>query len=156
MSTAPESPEEGADLPLLLQQMQDLVKILLECEKKDLTSNYSFLEVHKQLLGIRKNIALFQEGYKNTLALLGIKPEDVKPTPEEIENLSSREKKLLEQIEFLKTTCEDARERVYQSLQEDKDTLHVVSEELKDKKTEGARRKSKFKGMGGKSGWLPT
>jgi hypothetical protein len=155
MSKTPESFEE-ADLPLILQQLQDLVKILLECEKKDLPSNYSFLEVHKQLLGVRKNIALFQEGYKNALALMGVTPEDIKPTPEEIERLGPKEKKLLKQIDFLRTTCEEARERVYQSLQEDKATLQTVSGELKDKELERTRRKGKFKGVGGKKGWLPT
>lgn len=155
MSTEPESGRE-ADLPQLLQQLEDLVKMSLECEKKDLVPNYSFVEIHKTLLEVRKNIALFQENYKNTLALFGANPEEAKATPEEIEQLNPKDKKLLNQIEFLRTTCEEARERAYQALKEDKVTLQTVSTELKSKDQKRAQRKSKFKGVGGKKGWMPT
>lgn len=150
------SPEGEVDLSFLLQQLQDLVKFSMECETKDLKPSASFIEIHKELLKIRQSIALFQENYKNHLALVGLTPEDVRPTPADLEQLSPKDKKIVDQLKSLTNTCEEARERVYMSLKEDKATVQQVSEELKDKKTARARRKGKFRGAGGQKGWLPT
>ena len=155
MSTEPEF-RPGSDLSQLLQRLQDLVKSALDAEKKELISSSSFLKVHQELLNIRKNMELFQENYKKSLSQLGLTPEDLKPTPEEIEKLNPKDKKLWEQLEFLRVTCEEAKERAYKSMKEDKTTLQTVTEELKDRGSKKSHRRSKFKGAGGKKGWLPT
>ena len=160
--TKPEDsvPERGdiVDVTSIVQQLEDLVKISLECEERELKPDVSFVDVHKKLMQIQKDIELFQENYRMHLAMLNLTPEDVRPTPEEIEGLEPKQRKVFERMQALQGTCEDARERLYQSMQADPSTLKDVKNELKDtsKEKQKIRRKGKFKGMGGKSGWLPT
>ncbi len=153
--SAPES-DDIVDVAEIIQKLEDLVKFSLECEKKDLKPDVSFVDVHKQLLQIQKDINLFQENYRAHLAMVGLTPEEVRPTPEDIENLDPKQKKIFDRMQALQSTCETSRERLYQSMQADKETLNEVKSELKDKGKEKIRRKGKFKGLGGKQGWLPT
>ncbi len=160
MTSTPQdtTPDRGdvVDVAAIVQQLEDLVKISLECENRDLKPNVSFVDVHKKLLQIQKDIQIFQDNYRAHLAMIGLTPEDVRPTPEEIAALDPKQKKVFEKMQNLKNTCEEARERLYQSMQADPETLKIVKGELRDKGKEKIRRKGKFKGMGGKQGWLPT
>jgi len=153
-------PERGdiVDVSAIVQQLEDLVKISLESEERELKPDVSFVDVHKRLLQIQSDIQLFQENYRQHLALLNLTPEDVRPTPEEIASLDPKQRKIFDRMQSLQSTCESARERLYQSMQADQQTLKDVKGELKDKSKskEKIRRKGKFKGMGGKQGWLPT
>lgn len=144
------------DISAIVQQLEDLVKFSIECEEKELKPNVSFIDIHKKLLQIQQDIQLFQDNFRTHLALYGLKPEDVKPTSEEIDSLDPKQRKIFERMDALKQTCESARDRLYQSMQQDPETLKVVKEELKDKSKQKIRRKGKFKGMGGKEGWIPT
>ena len=153
-------PDRGdiVDVVAIIQQLEDLVKFSLECEEHDLKPDISFVDVHKKLLQIQSDIQLFQENYRMHLAMLNLTPEDVRPTPEEVEALDPRQRKIFERMNALQSTCEDARERLYKSMQADQETLKSVKSELKEKskEKEKIRRKGKFKGQGGKSGWIPT
>ncbi|MBS0654593.1 MAG: hypothetical protein JSR46_02350 [Verrucomicrobia bacterium] len=151
-----QKPKKNVELAQLLQQIQDLVKFSLECENKTLSPKMPYIEVYKQLLQIRMNIAAYQENYKQQLSRLGLTVDDVKPTPEEIAQLKPKDKKILETIQALSKTCQEAKDRVYQSLQENKATLNTVTDDLKDTEMKSIRRRSKFKGVGGKKGWIPT
>lgn len=160
ISKAESAPENSdiMDVAAIVQQLEDLVKISLESEEKELKPGVSFVEVHKKLLQIQKDIKLFQDTYRENLALFGLAPEDVRPTPEELDTLDPKQRKVYDKIQGLLTTCESARERLHESMQADQQTLKAVKSELKEtsKDKEKLRRKGKFKGLGGKQGWLPT
>ncbi|MCE5293071.1 MAG: hypothetical protein LLF94_00470 [Chlamydiales bacterium] len=145
------------DVSNVVQQLEDLVKFSIECEERDLRPDVSFVEVHKKLLQIQKDVQQFQDNYRAHLAMFGLTPEEVRATPEEIEALDPKKRKIFDRMKNLQTTCEEARDRLYQSMQADQETLQVVKSELKDKdiSKEKIRRKGKFKGMGGKQGWTP-
>lgn len=162
MSTDPQKgdtlPQRGdvVDVASIVRQLEDLVRLSVECEEKELKPNISFVEVHKKLMAIRKQVELFKDNYKKHLAVANLKPEDIKPTEEEIATLGPKEKQILERLKTLQTNCEEARERLHESLQSEQEALNVVKGELKDKSKEKIHRKGKFKGVGGKQGWLPT
>jgi hypothetical protein len=162
MSTEPEkgsNPQPkpvNLDIAAIVRQLEDLVKLSMECEEKELKPDVSFLDVHNKLLAIRRDIERYQENYKQYLAQFNLRPEDVKPTPEAIEDLGPKEKQILEKLKNLQSTCEDARDRLYESMQADQATLRSVKGELKEKGKEKIHRKGKFKGVGGKQGWIPT
>jgi len=80
------------DLPRIVRQLEDLVNLALECEKKELLPNISFVEVHKKLLKIRQQADLFQENFRQHLARLNLRPEDVRLKPEEIANLAPKDR----------------------------------------------------------------
>lgn len=159
-STPPEEPapeqQDIFDVNEIVTKLEDLVKFSLECEQKELRPDISFVEVHKKLLQIQKDIQQFQDSYKQNLALFNLTPEDVRPTPEQIESLDPKQRKLLERMQTLQSTCENERDRLYQSMQTDQDTLKQVKKELKGKEREKTHRKGKFKGIGGKQGWIPS
>jgi len=152
----PERSDDIVDVSEIVQQLEDLVKFTLECEEKELKPDVSFVEVHKKLMQIQKDIELFQSNYRAHLSMFNLTPEDVRPTPEELGSLDPKQKKVFERMKALQTSCESARERIYQSMQQDQETLKAVKNELRDKDKDKIRRKGKFKGMGGKKGWLPT
>ena len=158
-------PKQGDKLPprndivkvaAIVQQLEDLVKLTLECENKELKPNVSFIAVNKKLQAIRQDVERFKEMYRNSLAKVNLRPEDVKPTPEEIAALGPKERAILEKLKDLQGTCEDARERIHQSLRNEKAGVNVLKGETKDKAKEKYRRQGKFKGVGGKKDWLPT
>lgn len=148
--------EDSIDVANIVRQLEDLVKMSLECEEKELKPNVSFVEINKKLLAIRKEVERFRENYKQHLAIVSLTPEEVKPTAEELEALGVKEKQALVKLQSLQATCEDARERLHQSLQTEQEGLKILKEEVKDKSKEKIHRKGKFKGVGGKQGWLPS
>jgi septation ring formation regulator EzrA len=144
------------DLAHILQALSDLVRLVRECESKELRENVSFVDVNTRLQEIKKQVDTLQENYRTNLARFGLTPEDMEPTKEEIESLSTKEKKMLNQLQELQNTCEKARDSAYKALQQDPETLRRVTDELKSKEGRIARRKSRFKSIGGKKGWMPS
>lgn len=144
------------NLAHILQALSDLVKFVKECESKELQPGVSFVDVHNKLQEIKKQMDTLQENYKNNLSVFGLTPDDVVPTKEELERLSPKEKKMLNKLQELQNTCEKARDSAYKALQQDPETVQRLSDELKSKEGQIARRKSRFKSMGGKKGWLPS
>lgn len=141
----------------IVSRLEDLVKLASAAERSEVQVNVtSFVEVHKKLMDVYKMIQQYRENYTNMLAALGLTPEDVRMTPDQIEKLAPRERKVVERLERLQKTCEDAKERIHESLQQNKEVAKQVQEELKEAEGKKAPRKDKFKGMGGKKGWLPT
>lgn len=152
----PQEEYTAIDLPRIVRQLEDLVKLALECEEKDLSPNISFVDVHKKLLQIRRQVDQFKQNFQDHLALLNLRPEDIKAKPEDIQNLGPKEQQIFEKLQSLQTTCEEARDRIKESLNADQAALLQIKEELKDKSSQKTRRKGKFKGIGGKQGWIPT
>jgi hypothetical protein len=149
------NPERLQQLARILQELSDLVRLVRDCESKTLVSTVSFVDVHKKLLEIKKQMDVLQENYKKNLALFGLTPADLIPTEEQIARLNPQEKKMYKQLKELQTTCEKARDSAYKALQQDPDTVRRVLDDLKNKEGK-SNRKSKFKSIGGKKGWMPT
>ena len=166
MDKAPESNQNekqtepvatGADLGLLVMELEDLVKIALAAEKNEVdVSIGSFVDVHKKLMAIYKVLEEFRTSYAKSLATIGLTPEDMKLTSEQIAELAPQERRLFEKLSSLQTVCEEAKERVHQSLQKSPSVVKEIKEELKGPQGKSLRRKDKFKGAGGKKGWLPS
>ncbi len=141
----PGSPANFADI---VQRLEDLVKFTLECEKKELRSDVNFIDVYKQLTLIKAGVELLNEHYLARLegfAEQGLIPKEVPMNPED--------QKQYDKLDKLKKVCEEAKARIYDSLQQNPIQVQQLAEEIKDAqstdKQKIRRRKSKFKGMGG-------
>lgn len=145
----PNAPETFAEL---VQRLEDLVKFTVECEKKELRDDISFIDVYKQLMLIKEGVELLNQDYVlnyDAMKAEGLVPEELKLTPEE--------GKILTKIGNLQHICEEAKERLHKSLQQNPEEVQRLTNELKEAqstdKQKSRRRQSKFKGMGGKQGW---
>lgn len=168
MSKAPDSQQNekseqtepvatGVELGSLVMELEDLVKIALAAENNEVdVSIGSFVEVHKKLMAIYKMLEEFRTQYAKALATIGLTPEDMKLTNEQITELGPKERRLFEKLTSLQTVCEEAKERVHQSLQKSPGAVKEIKEELKGPEGKALRRKDRFKGAGGKKGWLPS
>ena len=150
-----EAPIPVMSLAGLVGQLEDLVKLALECEKKELSPNFSFVEVNKQLMQLKEVIEMLHQSYIQTLNSLSLTEDDVKKFRKNIEEMKGPEKKLFDTLNHLQTVCEDARSKLYTSLQENREQVRDMEADLlgKNKKS---RRKGRFKSVGGKKGWMPT
>ena len=137
----------------IVDQLEDLVKLSLECEKKDINQNISFVQVITQLTQLKQVLEEFHLSYMEALKKLEVPPQDTKQLKETFENLKTPEKNLLLKLQRLEKECEDARGRMYASLQQNQEAAKDLKAELKSKK---GRRKEKFKSVGGKKGWMKT
>jgi NifB/MoaA-like Fe-S oxidoreductase len=145
------------ELEQIINQLEDLVKVATAAEKNEVEITISsFVDVHKKLMDIYTLIENFREVYRNSLVPFGLTPEDMRISGEELTSLPSRERKMIEKLHKLQSTCEDAKERIHESLQKNHVAAKQVKEELKGSERQKVRRKGKFKGMGGKKGWMPT
>lgn len=149
--------DDHDELEQIINQLEDLVKVATAAEKNEVEITISsFVDVHKKLMEIYKLIENFREAYKSSLAPFGLTLEDMRITKEELTTLAPRDRKMIEKLHKLQTTCEDAKERIHESLQKNLVATKQVKEELRGNEREKVRRKGKFKGMGGKKGWMPT
>lgn len=139
----------------LVSQLEDLVRLALECEKKDLAPDFSFVEVNKQLVKLREAIEILHQSYIQTLNSFSLTEEDVSKFRKNIEETKGPEKKLFDTLNHLQGVCEEARAKLYVSLQENREQVRDMEAELLDKNKK-SRRKGKFKSIGGKKGWMPT
>lgn len=168
MSTESEVPKENKvdgpaknpapiDLGSIVFELEDLVKIALAAEKNEVQITVdSFVDIHKKLMGIYKMVEQFRSEYAKSLEPLGLTPEDMKLTSEQIQELGPKERKIFEKLSSMQSICEDAKARVHKSLQESPRELKQIKDELKGPEKNLVHRKSKFKGVGGKKGWLPS
>jgi hypothetical protein len=142
-------------LPELVERLEELVKFSLEFEQKPLKEGVSFVTVYKQLQDIRRAIEVLSKDQQFTLSLIEEASKDQKELP-----INKEGEKLLNKIGQLKETCEAARERAHAALQEQPGAEELLKEQVKEvttsKKKKVARRKGKFRRVGGKKGWMPT
>ncbi len=143
------------DMTTLVHQLEDLVRLALECEKKELAPNVSFPEVNAQLKSLKETIDMLNKSYLETLHSLSLSEEDVAGIRKNLQETGGPEQKLLDTLTQLQTSCEQARDRVYTSLLGSREQVKDL-EALGDENATKKRRKSKFKSMGGRKGWLPT
>lgn len=155
--TPPENTPDN-ELASIVIQLEDLVKLALAAEKNEAkVSMDSFVDVHKKLMSIYKMIESFRENYTKSLAALGLEPKDIQPSPEDVAELGLRDRKIYEKLGALQAMCQDAKERLHQSLQaQPQAAMNQIKEELKGPERKLVRRKDKFKGIGSKKGWIPS
>jgi hypothetical protein len=145
------------DVVRIVQQLEDLVRLAVECEGKELVSSANFLDIHAKLLAIRKNLQIVEENYQLYLQSTGMTPEQVKKNnAEQVNLLGKKEKSVLERMMRLQKKCEDEREKIHQSLLENADSYKEFMEEIRREKLQKTQRKGRFKSVGGKKNWLPT
>jgi len=158
-SEASQSPVNPSplDMTRIVQQLEDLVRLAVECEGKKIAPSVNIFEVHKQLLVIRKNLEAFQAAYRRHLASLGLTPEQVKIRPQRTSPIGEKEKEMMERIGRLQEQCEQEREKIHEALLANPEAYRNI---LREQKTEDhlkkTHRKGKFKSVGGKKNWLPT
>ncbi len=139
----------------IVRQLEDLVHILVTCEKKELAEGVSFEMVNKQLAQIRQDLDRLHEMYLETLRLLSLKESDIQ---EQLKTLPEHkeERRLFETLERLKKTAEEGRERAFRAMQGNTAATKQAKEFFLDEKRKKRYRKGKFKSVGGKEGWIPT
>ena len=145
------------DLTKIISDLEDLVRVAAAAEKNEVeVSLSSFVDVHKKLMNIYKMIEEYRKNYADALRPLGLTPEDMRARESELSELKPQQKKMMEKLQHLQHVCEEARGRVYESLQQNVGATRSIKEELKGDERQTIRRKGKFKGVGGKKGWMPT
>jgi gas vesicle protein len=97
-----------------------------------------------------------QVSFEKTLEQLSLTPEDVERAKEKIMHTQGPERHLFDKIEQLKQICEEQKTQIHESLQEHREEVKIVQEELEDESVRARRRKGKFKRTGSKKGWLPS
>ncbi len=145
----------------MVNRLEDLVNFTLECEKKPLKEGISFVEVFSQLSQIRTAVTALSQEQQKLLAVLsataqaipgGLGPSLLTPPPEAA--------KVFETIKHLQEVCESAKDRIHSELSGRPEVAEEVMKKAKETeesvKKKKIRRKSKFKAIGGKEGWIPT
>lgn len=143
----PESPESLAQL---VDKLEDLVKFTVECEKKELREDISFVDVYQQLMLIKQGVELLNEEYIRYLEAVAAQGA----TPASEQQLSTEEKHAIKRLSQLQDTCENAKSRIHASLQEHAEEAKQLTKEFQESQSsdqqKSRRRKAKFKGMDGK------
>jgi chromosome segregation ATPase len=150
------TPEEQALFAQLVSQLQDLVQLALECKDKEPRPGLSLKEVFSQVQRLRVLADALHKSLDPSGASSAQSEQQQMAMKARIATLPPQEKKLYEALEKMKKECEGARADLYKSLQENQATLKQVEENLRDDAGKKTRRKGKFKGIGGKKGWLPS
>jgi len=144
------------EMVALVAQLQDLVKMALDCKDRDLKDGVSLVDVSKQIAQLRALVDEMQSMYESAIGDMALSEQDVQKMKRDAEALPPEEKKILNVIESMKAQCEIARDEMYHSLMENKSTLKQVEEGMQDEEVKKIKRKGKFKGVGGKKGWIPS
>lgn len=150
------SPEEEEVLSRLVSQLQELVKVAGECKDRELREGVSLQEVFMQVRKLRMLADMLRQTLDPRGVGSALSEQEIQSMKKKADSLPPREKKLYDTLEGMKAQCEEARSELYQNLQDNQLTLKQVEEDLRGDKEKTARRKSKFKGVGGKKGWIPS
>jgi DNA repair ATPase RecN len=140
----------------MVQQLDDIIKFALECEKKTNVKVFNFPKAQEQIAQIQSQLQLLNEAYKRTLDELGITDADLETYRKRIQESSGPEKKLFSHIEKLQKICQESRDRIYNTLQANAEVVKKMKAETASDKKKMKTRKGKFKSVGGKKGWVPT
>lgn len=149
----------------MVSQLEELVRLALECENKELRDGVSFADVYNRLIGIRKSLDFLAADQEKLLSFL--RKVDAKRAarssqgpegPEE--GLEPKDNPLLEKLKQLKASCEQARERVHASLSQHPGAAEEIKEKIASasfsKKKKIIHRKGKFRQIGETGGWMRT
>lgn len=144
-------------IPDVVNRLEDLVHFALECEGKQMREDISFVEIYKRLQEVRKAIDLLNKDQNDLISLLTkVGGEEFNPNTVD---LSVEDKKLLEKLNHLRSVCEAAKERIHAQTREHPEAEQVAKEKIEEAisapKKKVARRKGKFRAMGGDR-WMRT
>jgi hypothetical protein len=151
--------EGKIDLPALVAQLEELVRLALECENKEMVDPRAFSKVYKQIVDIRQIIDILHEAYNAALKSTGLSEMDVEKFREQRANFSPAEKRMFDTLSDLQKKCEEARKRTYEALSSNRATLRQVEKKLKATKEEpllGKVEKPKPKRQKSSTKWMKT
>ena len=156
----PLKPIERGEVSLqdIVNRLEDLVNFAMECEGRKMRDDISFVEVYKRLQEVRKAIDLLNQDQTNLLTLLSnVTGQKIDPSTAK---LSEDDKKIVDKLAHLRAVCEAAKERIHAKSTISPEVEHMVEEKIEASKTSDkkkiARRKGKFRPLGGKGGWVRT
>ncbi len=143
----------------IVAQLEDLVKLTLECEKRDIASHVSFNETMQQLQEVQKSMELLQQYQQETLKTLeDIAKREKIDFPSEEESLSKESASVINQLQTLTSICEAAQERSHREILQNPDIHAELTKSLKESVASEAakkrKRKNKFRTLG-QDGWVP-
>jgi hypothetical protein len=151
--------EGKIDLPALVIQLEELVRMALECENKKMVDPQAFSKVYKQIVDVRQIIDILHEAYLAALKSTGIKEGDVEKYREQKTNFSPADKRMFDTLSDLQKKCEEARTRTYEALSSNRATLRSVEKKLKETSPEplpGKVKKPKPKRQKSSTKWMKT
>jgi len=149
-------PQEDTNLKHIVQQLEDLVRFVLESENRELNPNISVFEIHSKLASLKAQMDQFQKFCTERLRAVGLSDDALKLNKQQLEEIGSQEAILLKRIDAMTKKCEEAKEKVYESLQENKEILKQIHNDQKAQEGKKGARAAKFKNVGGKKNWLPS
>ena len=155
MSKESENPA-SLNFSSIVQELEDLVKLTLECEKKELAPNVKFVQVHNQIKALKEIFDGLHNAYTAALDSLSIPESEINKMRQDASHLSENDKKLLQRMTTLQQQCEEAREKIYVSLKENSATVKELENSVKSNSKKKRHRKGKFKGVGGNKNWMPS
>ncbi|MDB6081848.1 MAG: hypothetical protein JWO53_1120 [Chlamydiia bacterium] len=141
-------------LGAVVKELEELVKLAIQCEKKDINPNISFDVVNKKLVELRKIVNDLHQSYINTLKKLSLTEDEVKKYQENIQKLNEPEKKLLLKIQELQKQSEEAKERMADSLKGKQETAKPAPKQKPAEKKKSSLIKPKQ--ISRKTGWMKT
>jgi hypothetical protein len=147
--------EPPLDIPKVVRSLDDLVKLALECEKKPLVDPSAFGDILQKLAVIKQAVDVIHEAYLKTLEKMGISRQDVERFRSDMSHMGEPEKAMFLKLGALRAQCEEARTRIYESLQASRTTLKKLEKDMKKEK-EGTQKKGRHKKQKGRSQWMKT
>jgi hypothetical protein len=151
-------PSGTPTVPEVVNRLEELVQFALECEGRELREGVSFVDIFKQLEEVRHAVEYLNQDQKELLSLFSM------ATGEKIDMekvaLSDEDKKIVGKLRHLQSVCEAAKQRMYVTTKTAPEAEVALQEKIADATTPEAkkiaRRKEKFRPLGGKEGWLRT
>ena len=153
---AEENPFEQETVTALVTQLQDLVKMAIDAKDREIKEGVSFQELHQKVQMLKSLMDDLQTAFDAAKEKSSYSEQDLAELQKQVASLPPTQKKLYDTLQNLKEQCEAARGEMFESLQQNSATLKQVEESLKTDKEKKNLRKGKFKGVGGKKGWLPS
>lgn len=147
--------EPKIDLQKAVSSLDDLVKLALECEKKELVDPTAIGDIQTGLALIKQVVDVIHEAYLKTLQEMGMTESDAERIRADLSKFSEPEKKVFEKLSGLQKQCEDARSRIYESLQANRTTLKQLEKEIQKGKG-GTKKKRRSRKQQGRSKWMKT
>jgi hypothetical protein len=143
-------PEENP-LERMLNQLADLFKMVEDAKEKPLAERIT-PEIRARLDHVRELVEKFSQVNADFFQKAGVKEEDLQKTIlGNTPNLSPKQKKVIEFSKKLKKEVEIARRQLITATPEEKLMYNLDKQTASDI----AKRKKKFKRMGGGGNWMP-
>ena len=149
------------DMNILLRQLEDTIRMVLDAEKQELKPNVPFAEVMKDLSLIQQAITAMAKEQEEIAVFLETVKQRVEPQPEIEAALHQEDRPIYDKLKQLETVCEGARERIHEQIAQNpkaaKEAKEMIEELNASSKRKSTKRKRKFRSMGNEQGgWLKS